>query len=206
MSSIFLPDEHPFAGLRRNGYDCIVVDIPWSFKVYSRKGEGRSALRHYKVMTLKDVKALPIADLAKPNTHLMMWCTAPNLEQGFAVGKTWGFEYSSRFIEWVKLRKNTSPIYWHHDDFSVGMGFTTRKNSEPCLLFTKGNPKRHDKSVRELLITARREHSRKPDEFRHRVDKYVGPDAKVCELFARSTFPGWDYWGDQATKFDAVAA
>ena len=45
----------------------------------------------------------------------------------------------------------------------TGLGYWTRCNPEMCLLATKGKPKRVSKSVAQLVIDQRREHSRKPD-------------------------------------------
>ena len=41
-------------------YHVIYADPPWSFRAWSRKGNGRSAERHYKMMDLEDIKALPV--------------------------------------------------------------------------------------------------------------------------------------------------
>ena len=86
----------------------------------------------------------------------------------------------------------------------MGTGYYTRANPELCLLFTRGNPKRISSAVRKLIIAPRREHSRKPDETRERIERLVaGP---YCELFARASAPGWDSWGLEAGKFDREAA
>ena len=54
--------------------------------------------------------------------------------------------------------------------------------------------------VRKLIVEPRREHSRKPDDVRARIERLVvGP---YLELFARETNPGWDCWGNQAHLFD----
>jgi N6-adenosine-specific RNA methylase IME4 len=54
--------------------------------------------------------------------------------------------------------------------------------------------------VRKLIIERRREHSRKLEDVRERIERLVaGP---YLELFARESKPGWDYWGDQAALFD----
>lgn len=88
-------------------------------------------------------------------------------------------------------------------DFHVGLGLTTRKNAEFVLLGRRGNAKRLAKDVRELILSPRREHSRKPDEMYSRVERYcAGP---YLELFARQPRPGWDSWGNETTKFEAVA-
>jgi hypothetical protein len=79
-----------------------------------------------------------------------------------------------------------------------------RANPEQCLLATRGKPQRRSKSVRKLIVDRLREHSRKPDEVRERIEKLVpGP---YIELFARETKPGWDCWGDQVELFDHGSA
>jgi N6-adenosine-specific RNA methylase IME4 len=56
----------------------------------------------------------------------------------------------------------------------------------------------------ELIVTPRREHSRKPDEFYDRAVEFAGYVPRV-ELFARQTRPGWTAIGDQASLFDGDA-
>jgi hypothetical protein len=53
------------------------------------------------------------------------------------------------------------------------------------------------------VVEKRREHSRKPDCVRDRIERLVlGP---YLELFARETKPGWDCWGNQVALFDRGA-
>jgi N6-adenosine-specific RNA methylase IME4 len=62
---------------------------------------------------------------------------------------------------------------------------------------------RRAKDVRRLVVEKRREHSRKPDCVRERIERLVaGP---YLELFARETKEGWDRWGNQSALFDAGA-
>jgi N6-adenosine-specific RNA methylase IME4 len=50
--------------------------------------------------------------------------------------------------------------------------------------------------VRKLIISPRREHSRKPDEAYGRIERlFEGP---YLEMFARSSRPGWDRWGAES--------
>lgn len=54
------------------------------------------------------------------------------------------------------------------------------------------------------LVAPRREHSRKPDEARERIERLVaGP---YLELFAREAAPGWDVWGNQVDRFVGAPA
>lgn len=75
-------------------------------------------------------------------------------------------------------------------------GNWTRSNPELCLIATKGNVKRKSASVRNLVISPLREHSRKPDEIRNEIIKLVG-DIPRIELFARHKTEGWDVWGNE---------
>ena len=80
------------------------------------------------------------------------------------------------------------------------MGHTTRQNAEYVVLGRRGKPRRLCKDVHQLIIQPRREHSRKPDEFYARVERYcTGP---YLELFARQRRPGWTAWGNELDKFE----
>ena len=65
-----------------------------------------------------------------------------------------------------------------------------------CLLATKGRPKRCSKSVSQLVVDIRREHSRKPDRIRDDIVNLCG-DLPRIELFARQKTQGWDVWGNE---------
>ena len=45
-------------------YGVIYADPPWYYRVWSKKGAGRSAEAHYPTMSMEAIKALPVADLA----------------------------------------------------------------------------------------------------------------------------------------------
>jgi site-specific DNA-methyltransferase (adenine-specific) len=52
------------------------------------------------------------------------------------------------------------------------------------------------KTVKQLIISKRQEHSKKPDEIRNRIIQLCGDLPKI-ELFARQRVKGWDCWGNQ---------
>jgi N6-adenosine-specific RNA methylase IME4 len=117
-----------------------------------------------------------------------MWATNPTLPQALEVITAWGFTYKTVAFTWAKTTKDGS-------GFPIGCGFWTRANPEMCLLGTRGHPKRLSASVRQLIVSPRREHSRKPDEIYDQIEELVaGP---YLELFARSQRPGWDAWGNE---------
>ena len=116
----------------------------------------------------------------------------------------WGFRYSTRAFTWLKVRRGwdgVSPLY--ESDFPVGLGLTTRSQTEIVLLARRGNCRRNAKNVRELILAPRREHSRKPNEFFRRVEQYC--EGPFVDLFARERRPGWDAFGDETEKFGSAA-
>lgn len=68
-----------------------------------------------------------------------------------------------------------------------------------CLLATKGQPRRDGTGVSSLIVSPRREHSRKPDEVRERIVRIAG-DVPRTELFARQRAPGWSAWGNEVAS------
>jgi N6-adenosine-specific RNA methylase IME4 len=198
-------------GLPKHHFGAILADPPWVYKTWTQSQNpqsSRNVERHYKTMRSSDIKALPIAELASPGgCHLFLWATGPNLPLALEVISAWGFKYSGIAFTWIKLRKSFDPnqlrvLPTADRDFHVGLGFTTRKNSEFCLLARRGNARRLSKSVRELILSPRREHSRKPDETRERIEQYcVGP---YLDLFSRAERPGWICRGYEAGTFPSV--
>jgi len=174
-------------------YNVIYADPPWSFKTYSDKGKDRSPEKHYSVMTFKDICNMPVGNIARDNSVLLMWTIDPLLDKAFEVIKAWGFTYKTVAFTWAKLNK-TKP------GFFTGLGYWTRGNPEMCLLATKGKPKRLSKSVPQLVVDKRREHSRKPDiMYQHIENLLEGP---YIELFARQKRNGWDSWGNEVNKWN----
>lgn len=192
------------------GYAAVVADPPWHFRARttlqnSNWTSRRDAEKHYGVMGIDDIKALPVSDLAAKDAHLFLWVTGPCLEKGFEVIRAWGFRYSAVAFTWIKLKRKHDPLQLRvlptaEGDLHVGLGLTTRKNAEFVLLGRRGNAKRIAKNVREVILAPVREHSRKPDEMAARVERYcAGP---YIELFARMERPGWDSFGNEVGKFN----
>lgn len=173
-------------------YGLIYADPPWHFATRSPKGDARSASIHYPTMTLEDIKALPVAEVAAKDCVLLMWVVDPMLPEALEVLKAWGFTFKTVGFYWAKTTKSGSD--------HVGMGYWTRANPEQCWLATRGSPKRVDASVRRLLVDKVREHSRKPDTIRARAERLLG-DVPRLEMFCRTTPAGWDAWGNEVGKF-----
>ncbi len=192
------------------GWQCVLADPPWRFHSYAPVQNPESSrdidARHYRTMTLDEIIALQVKSVLSRDCHLFLWTTGPYLEKCFAVARAWGFRYSGSGFVWIKLIKRSGRAQYELRTMAefmsllhTGLGFTTRKNAEFCLLFRRGSARRIAKDVHEIIMAPRREHSRKPDETFARIERYcAGPR---LELFAREARPGWTAWGNQVDKF-----
>jgi len=183
----------PFAPLQPQAYDFIMADPPWRFELYSAKGEGKSAQAHYATMTLDDIAALPVADLARGNCLMWLWATAPMLDQQIAILKRWGFRFVTSGV-WVKKTVTGKT------DF--GTGYVLRSAHEPFLIGAIGEPET-SRCVRSVVEGMRREHSRKPDEAYEEAGRLMPTARRRADLFSRESRPGWEAWGNETGKFDA---
>jgi N6-adenosine-specific RNA methylase IME4 len=193
--------HHPFDDLPRNHFGAILADPPWRFEPYSRDTRmNRAADNHYQTQTTDNLASLPVGELATADSILFLWICWPNLKDGLEVIDAWGFTYKTCAFAWMKADNRQPDFFQDELPAQVGMGYWTRANSEPCLLATRGKPKRLHADVRQGIIAPRREHSRKPDGIHDRIERLVaGP---YLELFARQTHPGWTCWGNEVSKFD----
>jgi len=183
-------------GLEGRRYNVIYADPPWHFRTYSDRNQTRAAKNYYPVMSLDDIKKLPIASHAADDCVLLLWAIDPLLDKAFEVIKAWDFVFRTVGYYWVK-QNIRSPGYF------TGLGYYSRANPEQCLLATRGHPKRTAKDVKKLIVSPRREHSRKPDETIRRIERLFAPP--YLELFARTTRPGWDSYGDQIAQFEPIS-
>ena len=168
-------------------YKIIYADPPWSYKDKALAG-NRGACCKYPVMSIDEIKNLPVKDIADDDCILFMWVTFPKLNECFEVIKEWGFEYKTNAFTWVKKYKNG-------DNF-MGMGRWTRANAEICLLATKGKPKRVNAGVRQIIESVPEKHSKKPDIVRDKIVELCG-DLPRIELFARNETYKWEIWGNE---------
>ena len=176
-------------------YDVILCDPPWQFKTYSGAGTPhRSEEDHYETMVHESLTDIPVKEWAAKDCALFMWVIDSHLPEAMKLIEAWGFKYQTIAFSWVKLAKNGQP--------RMGMGYWTRKESEICLLATRGKPGRVGKGVRQVIMAPRREHSRKPDEQYERIEALMGEGSKL-EMFARQSWPGWSVWGNEVDKFGA---
>ena len=88
-----------FSGGTARRYKTLLADPPWDINQSGNYG----ASNHYDLMTLDQIKAMPIQDLAEENSHCWLWVTNGTLRYGYDVLEAWGFTPRSVFT-WIKLR------------------------------------------------------------------------------------------------------
>lgn len=190
------------------GFGAIYCDPPWAFRTFS--GENmtphRCAEDHYRTMTLAEMAALPVEQVAARDCALFMWVVGSHLTESVELASAWGFSFKTDAFYWIKQRligADQADLFTGDlPEPRMGFGYWTRKQVEPCWLFTRGAPRRIGKGVRQAIVEPRREHSRKPDVARQRIEALVG--GPYLEMFARAAAPGWTAWGNEVGKFDAV--
>jgi N6-adenosine-specific RNA methylase IME4 len=171
----------------------IAADPAWPFTAYSDRS---NSIVPYETMTLDEIKALPVGQLAAADCALFLWGIWPNLPMWMPVLEAWGFTFSGLGFDWVKLNPNGEGLHW-------GTGYGTRANPEPCLLARRGSPLRLDAGVHSVIMTPVGAHSEKPDEAYARMKRLFG--GPYLELFARKERPGWTTWGNEIPRVAEAA-
>jgi N6-adenosine-specific RNA methylase IME4 len=180
-----------FDPLPPHSYDLGVIDPGWHFKVYSEvTGAKKSAQAHYRVMSLAEIKALPVRALLREDAVLLTWATGAMLPQAFEAMAAWGIEYKSSLV-WRKVTR-TGKV-------RMGTGFWARSMHEHVLLGTVGKPRCF--ALPSCFDGIAREHSRKPGEFYQMIAEKT-PGLRRADLFARERRESWDCWGDELNRFD----
>jgi N6-adenosine-specific RNA methylase IME4 len=170
------------------GYRTIVADPPWHYSGTTGVNRGvnaggRAPVLPYQTMSVPQIEALAVADLALPDAHLFLWTTHRYLEAAFSVVRAWGFRYSAT-------------LTWCKDPVGVGPGGLFAVTSEFVIYARRGKPPHTQRVESTWWRWPRGPHSRKPDAFADAVERAVpGP---YLEMFARRQRLGWDTWGNEA--------
>lgn len=160
----------------------IYADPPWTYNKTVGRGAAR---RHYRTMSLAEICAEPVSELAADNAHLHLWSTSSLIAEALQVIEAWGFRYTSSFI-WNKPQLGTGN-YW-------------RLSHELMLLGVRGKFPFADRCQRSWIVANRTEHSRKPGIVRCLVEKVSAPP--YLELYGREEVhsPDWTVYGNQIER------
>ena len=173
-------------------YRTIVADPPWKYGVwgvgseksaFSKKHNENEIPIPYETMTVEEIKALNVDDLAGENCELYLWTTQKYLPDAFEVLKAWGFKYCQT-LTWCKTPMGT------------GQGGVYCPTTEFLLLGRKGKmPKVKRIDTTWWNIKRTNKHSKKPEFFQELIESVS--DAPRLEMFARRKRVGWDIWGNE---------
>ncbi len=197
-------------GIRSRSFNIVYADPPWSYKQQVKSGvlTKRDGSRHYESMSQSELCDLgqQVMRICKEDAALFLWATMPLLQEALDVIKSWGFIHKTTFVTWVKTTKDGSrPAF--------GVGYYSRSNAELCLLATRGKiasfkkslkseGNRGQNSMNQIVMSPRRQHSRKPEVVRDMIVKMFGNLPRI-ELFARQTSPGWSVLGNEINLFSS---
>lgn len=163
-------------------FSTIYADPPWPYANTAARG---AAEKHYRTMTLDEIRNESVSDLVLDQAHLHLWTTNAFLREAFDVIRAWGFRYKSCLI-WIKPQ--------------IGMGNYWRVSHEYLLLGIRGNLPFRDRTCRSWQTARRTIHSRKPFLFRGLIEQ-VSP-GPYLELYGREDQPNssWTVYGNQVER------
>jgi N6-adenosine-specific RNA methylase IME4 len=174
-------------------YQTIVADPPWHYDGRYRfawRGNAPSGndleFIRYPTMSVEEIAALPVSDLAQPSAHLYLWTTQRYLLDAHRIAQWWGFTVSKS-------------LTWCKPPTGFALGGTYGSASEFVLFARRGSLKAKTKIPRDWFEWPRAGgHSAKPEAFLDMVEQ-VSP-GPYCELFARRDRLGWDTWGNESLQ------
>jgi N6-adenosine-specific RNA methylase IME4 len=189
------PDYSSLLSLGKFG--TILADPPWLFANSTGKvAPEHKRLYRYHTMENEDIISMPVKEVALPQSHLYLWVPNALIKTGLEVMDAWGFTYKTMII-WYKVRKDGGPD-------RRGVGFYFRNVTETILFGVRGKLRTLSpgRTQENMIISQKREHSRKPDE--------IFPVIEACspgpylELFARHSRQNWVAWGDEVDLIEST--
>jgi N6-adenosine-specific RNA methylase IME4 len=165
----------------RTRFATIYADPPWK---YGNQSSRAATDDHYGTMTVEEICALPVEQLASDAALLWLWTTNGFLVEALTrVIPAWGFEFKSVLV-WCKPQ--------------MGTGNYVRVSHEFLLIASRGGLRPDGKNQTSWLVSERERHSAKPNAFREIVE-HISPGPRI-ELFARETRPRWTVWGNEIPR------
>lgn len=165
-------------------FQTVYADPPWS---YGNQGTRAATNNHYGGLTVEEICAFPVAQLAADKSHLHLWTTNAFLFEAKRVMEAWGFEYKSVML-WIKPQ--------------LGLGNYWRVCHEFLLFGNRGGLSMGDarKTIKSWRQVDRMAHSEKPEEFRRLIESVSF--APRLEMFGRKVMPGWTVFGNEIVGYE----
>lgn len=173
-------------------YKTIVIDPPWQYGNWGAASKNSTMVKtyiapakemDYPTMSIEDIKALPINNLADENCELYLWTTQKYLPDAFEVLKAWGFKYCQT-------------LTWCKTPMGKGQGGVYCPTTEFLLLGRKGKmPKVERIDTTWWNVKRQIRHSKKPEFFQDLIETVT--EYPRLEMFARRKRNGWDVWGNE---------
>jgi N6-adenosine-specific RNA methylase IME4 len=174
--------EPPLPG--RGPYRVVVADPPWPFEL-DREDPSHRAMAPYTTMSIADICAMKVSDIAHKDSILWLWTTNYHMGEAFRVLEAWGFAHRT-ILTWAKDR--------------MGYGDLLRCQTEHVLMAIRGKPIVTLTNQTTLLHAPVRAHSEKPREFYDLVESLC-PAPRYADLFSRYRHSDkWDCHGDEAPR------
>ncbi len=178
------PNIHSYPNEMPVKFNTILLDPPWDIQQKGHLG----ASNHYDLMSLSEIKALPVNELLADNAHVWLWMTNAVLPFIPELMEAWGLQYRSIYT-WCKPR--------------LGLGNYLRNCTEQLILATKGKAPVLFKAQMNWGFMPVQDHSHKPEELYETIERCSpGP---YLEMFARQRHPGWYVWGREVESDIVIA-
>ena len=178
-------------------FKTIVADPPWKYGVWGGNSNRTEKCKSfndgtqgkplpYPTMSLDEIKALPVAEMADDDCELYLWTTQKYLPESFGVIEAWGFKYCG-VLTWCKTPRGTGQggLYCPTTEFLVH----ARRGKMP-------QGKTRQDSTWWNVKRPHNAHSAKPENFTDMIEAMS--DAPRLEMFARRQRLGWATWGNEA--------
>lgn len=188
-------------------YRTIVADPPWQVKAgpgaggYVVNDDGVQVWQQvttptrelpYVTMTVAEISALPVAEIAEDDAHLYLWTINRYVEEAYSIARAWGFQPSTLIV-------------WAKNPMGGGLGGAWGITTEYVLFARRGSLKAAGRVTGTWFNWARPydergkpRHSAKPEHFYDLVEQ-ISPGPYV-ELFARRHRLLWDVWGNESAN------
>ena len=165
------------------GFRTILADPPWQQSMTAKwnRRPNRAEKLPYPTMTVDEICAMPVGELAADDCHLWLWTTNQRLEDGFRVMRAWGFKY-------------LAPVTWEKPS---GLGCWFIHRTQTMLFGYKSKCRfelgRYKPTILHAGLPSR--HSAKPKESYDLIESIS--QTPRLELFARQKLPNWTTWGNE---------